>query len=200
MFAREDKNTWGSAAHEELANWHAALTMGSHLDAAACRDSSQDPDLHDGYTCIRLRRKPASAMQPRPRLTIVVTETDEARLRALLKERRHAEDAALVRCLEAELAYAAIVAPHLVAPDVVTMNSCVVYESDRKGPCSKVRLVYPGDTHSRRGVSVLTPLGIALLGARLGQTVMWSLPNRQIRRLRVIALPYQPERSGDFHL
>jgi regulator of nucleoside diphosphate kinase len=118
----------------------------------------------------------------------------------LLDERRHGKEGVLVSCLEIELSYASVVAPHLVAPDIVTMNSCIRYESGRSPSSSTVQLVYPSRADGTSRVSVLAPLGIALLGARVGQTVIWSLPNRQIERLRVTEVPYQPERSGDFHL
>jgi regulator of nucleoside diphosphate kinase len=165
----------------------------------SCVDAS-DPDFHDGYTPMRARTRDAPIMQPRPRLTIVVTECDEARLRTLLEEQRHGHNLALLSCLEAELAYASVVAPHLIAPDIVTMNSCVSYEMGGNGGRSVAQLVYPSRANGASRVSVLDPLGIALLGVRAGQTVMWSLPNRQMRRLRVTDIPYQPERSGDFHL
>src|SRR5688572_2973096 len=163
-------------------------------------NAPQDQDFHDGYTPIRPRATSAPRMQPRPRSTIVITEGDEAKLRELLKQQGHRYDAALVRCLDVALSHAFVVTPHQVAPDVVTMNSRVLYQHQHNASPSVVRLVY-----SRRGsranrVPVLSPVGVALLGARVGETAFWSLPDRQVQRLRVMGLPYQPERAGDFHL
>jgi regulator of nucleoside diphosphate kinase len=139
-------------------------------------------------------------MQPRPKSSIVVTTRDAAKLRALLKEQGDWHDATLVRCLDVALAYAVVVAPHQIAPDVVTMNSHVLYHDPRSTGSTEARLVYSNGGDDDQRVPVLSPLGIALLGARVGQTAMWSSPNRRVRRLRVTALPYQPERAGDFHL
>jgi regulator of nucleoside diphosphate kinase len=156
--------------------------------------------LHDGYTSIRRRTRPEPAMQPRPRFTIVVTDSDEAKLRVLLRERSCEGDTALVSCLEVALSYALVVAPHRIAPDIVTMNSQVLYEDEREARASLARLVYSQRAQHGNRVPVLSPLGVALLGARVGQTVIWSSPNRRVRRLRVTGLPYQPERSGDLQL
>lgn len=162
--------------------------------------SAEDPDYHDGYTSMRRRTRPAPSVSPRPKFTIIVTDHDETKLRALLKERRDGDDAALASCLEAVLSHAFVVAPQLVAPDIVTMNSQVLYEHGHKARASVARLVYSDRTRQGNRVPVLSPLGVALLGARVGQTVLWSSANRQVRRLRVTGLPYQPERAGDFQL
>ena len=177
--------------------------FGSHTlmqHGTRCLDSSDDPDFHDGYTPIRPRAASTPCAQPRPRSTIVVTASDEARLRALLKEQAHAHHAAIVRCLDVALSHAFVVAPHLVAPDIVTMNSQVLYQDHHSPRLSSVRLVYSTTTRNDHQVPVLSALGIALLGAQVGQTTMWSSLDRQVRRLRVTGLPYQPERAGDFHL
>lgn len=134
---------------------------------------------------------------PRRRTSIVITELDERRLRALA--RRH-ERYAAVAALEAELTDAAIVDPHAVPPDVVTMNSRVVYRDSKSGASSEVRLVYPNDARGDSDISVLTPLGTALLGVKAGQEVTWSKANGSAHRLHVSTVAYQPERSGDFHL
>ena len=162
--------------------------------------SAGDPDYHDGYTSMRRRTQPLPSVSPRPKFTIIVTNHDETKLRMLLKERRDGDDAALASCLEAVLSDAFIVAPQLVAPDIVTMNSQVLYEDGRKARASVARLVYSSRTRQGNRVPVLSPLGVALLGARVGQTVLWSSASRQVRRLRVTGLPYQPERAGDFQL
>jgi regulator of nucleoside diphosphate kinase len=127
-----------------------------------------------------------------PRKTILITKTDERRLRALA--RRH-ERYGVVAALEAELTRATIVAPESVPPDVVTMNSRVVY-SDSNGISFEVKLVYPTEASSVGDTSVLTGLGTALLGVRTGEetSVIGEGP------VRVSRVLYQPERAGDFHL
>ena len=200
MWRMEDKKApWISPALAMCNGTEIGSALGWKHDLESV-GTNELTDFHDGYMAMRPRTNSAPVMQPRPRLSIVVTEGDEAKLRALLEEQRHDHDAALVSCLELELSYAAVVAPHLVAPDIVTMNSCVRYELGKDACTSVAQLVYPNRADDASRVSVLAPLGIALLGARAGQTVMWSMPNRQIRRLRVTDVAYQPERSGDFHL
>lgn len=127
---------------------------------------------------------------------IVVTSQDLQRLQALI--RSSGSDA--VERLDEELARARVVAPREVPFDVVTMNSDVVYEDAASGAQRSVRLVYPDAVDATRGwISILSPLGAALLGLRVGQEVDWRLP-QGTRRVRVVDVPYQPEASGDYTL
>jgi regulator of nucleoside diphosphate kinase len=82
---------------------------------------------------------------------------------------------------------ATVVASDAVPPDVVTMNSRVVLAYETTGVRRVVTLVYPLDARAALDqVSVLEPLGMALLGARAGQRVGESL--------RVVEVAHQPER------
>ena len=118
---------------------------------------------------------------------LVVTTTDFARLQHLL-------EVSLARAsepLEAELGRARLVAPDEVPADVVTMDSDVTYEDVATGATRTVRVVYPRDADPGRGwISVLAPLGSALLGLQVGQEIDWHLP-RGVRRLRIVAVPRQ---------
>jgi regulator of nucleoside diphosphate kinase len=115
-----------------------------------------------------------------------------------------------VRVLDAEiernridelLASAHIVPGEDVPGDVVTMNSLVVYRDLATQMAQEVTLVYPelADNAQHR-LSVTSAVGIALLGARLGEEVSVVLPNGQQRQLQILALPFQPEAAGQFHL
>jgi regulator of nucleoside diphosphate kinase len=127
---------------------------------------------------------------------IIVTTQDFERLQRLL--RTHATP--LVDRLEDELARAELVAPSDVPANVVTMNSEVVYEEVLSGVRRVIRLVYPKDADSERGlVSVLAPLGSAIFGLAAGQEIEWTMP-RGVRRVRIVAVPYQPEAHGDMTL
>jgi regulator of nucleoside diphosphate kinase len=127
---------------------------------------------------------------------IIITNTDLQRLQPVIEQ----HDTPAADSLEDELARAVVVDQHAVPGDVVTMNSDVVYEDLETGVRRTVRVVYPKDADTARGhVSVLAPIGSALLGLRVGQTIEWSVPNG-VRRVRVIEIPYQPEASGDFSL
>ena len=125
---------------------------------------------------------------------LVITDADLERLRPVLDQ--HDTEAATL--LETELQRAVIVAAHDVPADVVTMNSEVVYEDCDTTTCRRVRVVYPKDANPSEGrVSVLAPIGSALLGLRVGQAIEWVVPTGT-KRIRVVELPYQPEASGDF--
>ena len=128
-------------------------------------------------------------------MSIIVTDLDLDRLRAVLDH----NDIPTAEALDAEL-HRATVVPQLEVPaDVVTMNSDVVYEDESTGARRTVRVVYPRDADAGRGwVSVLAPIGSALLGLRVGQHIDWIVPAGR-RRLRVVEVPYQPEAAGDLH-
>jgi regulator of nucleoside diphosphate kinase len=128
--------------------------------------------------------------------SITVTAQDLARLQDLLSM----EGTAAVEQLDAELERARVVAQTEIERDVITMNSDVCFEDLGSGLRRTIRLVYPADADAERGwISVLAPLGSALLGLRPGQEIEWRVP-AGMRRIRVIAVPYQPEANGDFTL
>jgi len=127
---------------------------------------------------------------------IIVTTQDFERLQRLVA----CTSSSAAERLDAELARARLVAQTDIPADVVTMNSDVIYEDAASGERRVVRLVYPKDAEAARGwVSVLAPVGSALLGLRQGQAIEWPVP-RGTRRLRVVAVPYQPESQGHFGL
>lgn len=113
---------------------------------------------------------------------IVITSHDLERLRRVVDS----SSAAVVERLESELARAQVVAGDAAPADVVAMNSEVVYQDVATGALRTVRVVYPQDADVQRGrISVLAPLGSALLGARVGQQIDWRQP-RGPRQLRVV--------------
>lgn len=127
---------------------------------------------------------------------ITVTDRDLERLWSVLDH----HDDAITQMLDTELHRATVVPQRTVAPNVVTMNSEVVYEDTRSGSRRTVRLVYPRDADASRGrVSVLAPIGSALLGLEVGREIDWPTP-RGSRRLRVVEIRYQPEASHDYAL
>lgn len=127
---------------------------------------------------------------------ITITTQDLQRLSQLVAS----YEADTTERLDDELARADVVSQQEVPADVVTMNSDVVYEDAVTGAQRQIRIVYPKDADVDRGwVSILAPLGSALLGLRVGQSIDWQLPNGT-RQLRIIDIPYQPEANGDFAL
>jgi regulator of nucleoside diphosphate kinase len=134
------------------------------------------------------------------RRSIVVTDSDETRLRELLRLYAESRDSDLACALEAELRDACVVDSKSVPADVVTMNSVVVYEDESTGARSRVSVVYPNEARAGAGrVSVLAPVGTALLGLAVGESIDWTMPDGRLRRLRVVAVPHQPEAAAAGH-
>ncbi|NZA26696.1 nucleoside diphosphate kinase regulator [Luteimonas sp. SJ-92] len=124
---------------------------------------------------------------------IVVSDVDAARLDALLESeawRRHPAAAAL----QAELARAEVRPAAAVPSDVVGMHSTVDCEDVHSGTRHRLVLVYPGEADVASGrVSVLAPVGSALLGLAVGQHIDWDAPGGRKLRLRVTAVAPRAE-------
>ncbi|HVK82749.1 MAG TPA: nucleoside diphosphate kinase regulator [Kofleriaceae bacterium] len=116
--------------------------------------------------------------------TIIISNTDRHRLFSLLD----LHDTPASERLSTELHRARVVEQRDVPADVVAMNTEVVYEDCDTSARRTVTVVYPQDADPARGrVSVLAPIGSALLGLRVGQTIAWEVPNgrKQLRVLEV---------------
>lgn len=137
-----------------------------------------------------------------PAIAPCVTRRDVARLEhsVLDVRRRSGAGDVTVRELEERLESAVVVASEDIAADVVTMNSRVALES-LDGTRRIVTLAYPGDAAAERAcISVLAPLGRALLGARVGEFVRFDVSGFPSREYRVVDIVYQPESAGDLDL
>lgn len=133
---------------------------------------------------------------------IFITEYDLKRLRELISEHRHTEprNRGYLENLETELARATHVDPKDVPPDVVTMNSKVCLEDVETGDEIILTLVFPEEAdHSQSKISVLAPLGTAVLGYRVGDTFSWKVPAGVVS-YRIKELLFQPEASGNYDL
>ncbi len=129
--------------------------------------------------------------------SIYLTQNDLDRLTDLLEAYAAGSGGRRFDRLENELIRATVVPGEQVPKDVVTMNSRVVFEDETTGERREVTLVYPGNADISAGkISILVPVGTALLGLRVGQSIDWELPSGQKRRYRVIEVPYQPEAAG----
>ena len=99
--------------------------------------------------------------------------------------------------LERELERAEVREPADIPADVVTMNSEVLCTDLSQGTERRLRLVYPDQADAAQGrVSVLSPVGAALLGLRAGGEIDWPLPGGRATRIRVQAVTWQPEAAG----
>lgn len=134
--------------------------------------------------------------------TIYITEFDRERLRTLIDDAkrldRHGNE--YLASLEIELARAQVVAPTAVPADVVTMNSKVCLRDLDTHEELIMLLVFPRDADiTQAKISVLAPIGTAMLGYRVGDVFTWNVPDG-VRRLQVEKVLYQPEAAGDHHL
>jgi len=136
-------------------------------------------------------------MKHRP--PIIISSLDAARLEKMLdtldaSQFPNSED------LRAELDRADIVKPEEMPPDVVTMNSTVIFRIESSGKELSLTLVYPSNIDGNTGtISILAPVGGALLGLREGDDISWPGPGGRLLQVRVLKVVHQPERSGDFH-
>lgn len=102
--------------------------------------------------------------------------------------------------LEAELSRARIVDSKEVPPHVVTMNSTVKFKVQSSEEEFRMTLVYPkdlGDAGDK--ISILAPVGSALLGLSQGDEIEWPKPGGGSLRVRIEEVLYQPERAGEYH-
>jgi regulator of nucleoside diphosphate kinase len=131
----------------------------------------------------------------------VITELDAARIRDLGSRLAHRGEPleAVNELIEMVTHGAEIVPSRRVAPDVVTLNSVVSFRDQRTQTVHKVTLVYPADMSiAERRISVLSPVGRALLGQSVGGVSQVELPDGAHRAIRVLELHYQPEAAGEY--
>lgn len=129
---------------------------------------------------------------------IIVSSHDLARLEAMLESPALSHNPAAA-ALGEELLRAQVLPPDQIPQGVVTMHSTVECEDIGNGERHTLTVVYPNEANVDRGhVSVLAPVGSALLGLSVGQTIEWDAPSGKLH-LRVIAVHYQPEAAGDLN-
>ena len=128
-----------------------------------------------------------------------LTELDHARLSRLARGVvRHAVPQA-DGAIGAVLDDAQLVPSRQVAPDVVTMYSQVELADIATERTVRLTVCYPSDADPNAGfVSVLSPIGAAILGLRVGAIARWRLPSGEEGAAKVVALLVQPEASGDY--
>lgn len=132
---------------------------------------------------------------------IFMTDFDLKRLDEMLSafEPSKSKDNAYVQLLKSEMQKARVVASEKIQGDVVTMNSRVRLEDMDNHEEFVFQVVYPSDADLEQGkISVLAPIGTALLGYRVGDVVSWPVPGGR-RKFKIRELLYQPEREGNFY-
>ena len=131
--------------------------------------------------------------------SITISWLDLERLERVL-DRLPAAQANARDALLNELGRADMVEPWDMPPDVVTMNSRVRFSFGNSEEEVTLTLTYPKDmTDSGEQLSVLTPVGTALLGLKVGDSIAWNRPDGGRFHITVRGVEYQPERAGELH-
>lgn len=132
---------------------------------------------------------------------LLLSRLDVERIEALLElPAHHGLDTS---ALQAELNRAEVVEPAQMPADVITMNSTarflIVDGHHETGEERELTLVYPREADgSPDKVSILAPVGSALLGMRIGDEIEWPTPGGTLL-LKVLSIRYQPEAAGELH-
>ena len=135
----------------------------------------------------------------RPEIT--VTKWDLGNLECLLSIHATHWSWRSVEFLVRELMRATIVDEDLVPADVVTMGSRVEYCGEGRNSSQIVTLSYPGEREFLDdAISVLTPIGAALLGLAAGQSICYADPDGRPVTITVIRVVHQPEAHSRIRL
>jgi regulator of nucleoside diphosphate kinase len=111
-------------------------------------------------------------------------------LEAMLERKEHRDNPALDG-LRSELERAEIVPLEQLPEDVVRMNSTVTFKVEESGKTFQRTLCYPHQVATREdGISIVAPIGSALLGLKVGQTIDWRLPDGKHSHVRIIAVSH----------
>lgn len=130
--------------------------------------------------------------------TIYITNADMIRLRSLVASPKHGRDD--LDSLRRELDHARVVEPADLPADVITMNSQAQLRDLESKEVMTFTLVFPEKANPEQDrISVLAPIGTAMLGQREGDEFDWEVPAGRVR-LKVLKVLYQPEAAKHYHL
>lgn len=128
---------------------------------------------------------------------IYITEIDKEKLKKLIENALHSNiKNKAIEELSLELNKALVIDPRKVPPNVVTMNSKVklVLNGEEK----EIQLVFPQEAEPfKNKVSVLSPIGTAIIGYAVDDTIEWDTPSGK-SKIIIKEILYQPEAAGDF--
>jgi regulator of nucleoside diphosphate kinase len=149
--------------------------------------------------CINAEKKMEFAFNMNTAPSLILTRLDVQRLERLIDSLDDATPG--VKELQAELDRAdTVLGQDEVPAGVVTMNSKVHCREENSGKDYHLTLVFPDAAGGENDVSILAPIGSALLGLQVGQHIEWPAPGGKTLKLQLIAVEYQPEAAGDLHL
>ena len=132
--------------------------------------------------------------------SLYINELDHKRLMRLIEDALNGvtEQSNSLRSLQVELTRANVVNAEELPRDVVTMRSRVLIMLDDEE--KEITLVYPNEAnHSTGKISILSPIGTAIIGYREGDVINWLTPGG-LKRIMIKKVLYQPEASGDYEL
>lgn len=137
-------------------------------------------------------------MKSRPE--IVLSSLDSERLYSLI-DSLPKNSVPGIEELEEELGRAKIVEPKEMPASIVTMNSTVRFFIESTQKEFELTLVYPKNVDSKgKTISILAPVGSALLGLSIGDQIEWPKPGGGFLKVKITEITYQPERAGDYQL
>ena len=126
--------------------------------------------------------KPTPTMRP----NITLVDADYKRLSALASAAMY-QDPATAEMLSEELERARVMPGNKAPKEIICMGSDVLYRDDLTREVRRVSLVFPGEADiSQNKISVLTPVGTALIGLRAGQSITWPTRSGEMKRLTVL--------------
>ncbi|MEN6384039.1 MAG: nucleoside diphosphate kinase regulator [Phycisphaerales bacterium] len=130
---------------------------------------------------------------------IYITENDYERLVELTKGAGNSKDRDYFINLRGEIKKAKVVSPEHILGNVVTMNSKVKLQDLDTREEFVFQIVFPSEANIDEGkISVLAPIGTALLGYKVGDAVRWRVPYG-IKKLKIKEMLYQPESEGEWY-
>ena len=132
------------------------------------------------------------------KLHLLMNELDHARLEKVVDSEEY-NKLPVAQALAERLDNADVAAPEDIPADLVSMHSRVRFRDLKADVVLEKELVYPHNLNkdATDQLSVLAPLGAALLGARVGEEVHWQLPSGKDAALKVEAILHQPEAAGE---
>ena len=129
---------------------------------------------------------------------ITVSSLDLVRLEQIMAEPKYQKLPGLAD-LTRELDRATVMEPTQIPPGLVTMNSTVRFVEDSTLTEYELTLVYPEESGAAGAISILLPVGSALLGLSVGQSIRWQVPGGREISLRILDVLKQPESMGKYH-
>lgn len=133
------------------------------------------------------------------RPSITINRLDAERLQRLI-ENASKNNYVIAEALELELDRCELVEPEEIPSDVVSMNSKIMFTDLSRNKQMTRTLVYPHAlSENEDGLSVMAPIGAALLGLRVGDVIDWPLPGGEPVDLRIDAIVWQPEAAKQYY-